>query len=321
MGFLDTLQLRPVPGLSMPGCEIQGLALGQGQPALEIVFAKSPSQPLVVSIRSAWKDRQGGRATPVLLVVTYGTWAAICGPSGDSPPVLIGVEAGQVERLCATALAEPDRHAALRFLHPALEAIDSPMAGLRNEGLLSSHELEVWLKDRTDLTRVRSVSEQVSAKRGEQLVMSLGFEIAPLPGPASVLLSGAQKLALAVFLDRGESVEATNQRFSNRSPVSYALTLADQENLPYVIIANGPAIRIYPTDIGVGVGRRGRTETFLELHLDLLGEDRMSLLWYLFSAEALITGGTFEQLLGESKRFSVSLGERLRDRVYQRAIP
>ena len=73
--------------------------------------------------------------------------------------------------------------------------------------------------------------------------------------------------------------------------------------------------------VGVGVGRRGRTETFLELHLDLLKEDHIPLLWYLFSADALGADGTFEKLLSESKDYATSLGERLRERVYQDAIP
>jgi hypothetical protein len=167
----------------------------------------------------------------VLLVTVYGNRAAVCGPSGDNPPVLTNVELGQAERLCITALEEPDRHSALRFLRPALEAIDSPMAGLRNEGLLSTHEIGVWLRERKDLAEAGAKSQQAIAKRGLQLVMSLGFETSPLPGPASILVSQSKKLALAVFLDRNESPDGASERFSNLSPVTYALTKADQENL------------------------------------------------------------------------------------------
>jgi len=195
------------------------------------------------------------------------------------------------------------------------------MAGVRNEGLLSTHEIGVWLRERRDIAEAKAKSETALTKTGQQLVMSLGFELAPLPGVASVLVSQSQKLALAVFLDRGESPDTASQRFSNFSPVTYALTKADQENLPYVIIANGPALRIYPTNPGVGVGRRGRTETFLELHLNLLREDHIPLLWYLFSAEALGADGTFEKLLSASRDYATSLGERLRERVYKDAIP
>ena len=151
MAFLSDIQLRPLATGGIPGCETLGLALGQGQSPLEVVVLRSAAQPPVTAMRTAWKDRHGGRPAPVLLVAVYGNRAALCGPSGDSPPVLTNVELGQAERLCLTALEEPDRHSALRFLRPALEAIDSPMAGLRNEGLLSTHEIGVWLKDRSDL--------------------------------------------------------------------------------------------------------------------------------------------------------------------------
>ena len=131
MAFLSDIQLRPLATGGIPGCETLGLALGQGQSPLEVVVLRSAAQPPVTAMRTAWKDRHGGRPAPVLLVTVYGNRAAVCGPSGDNPPVLTNVELGQAERLCITALEEPDRHSALRFLRPALEAIDSPMAGLR----------------------------------------------------------------------------------------------------------------------------------------------------------------------------------------------
>ncbi|MBM39481.1 MAG: hypothetical protein CL765_04070, partial [Chloroflexi bacterium] len=321
MNFLSGVQLRPSTTGKITGCETIGLALGKGQSPLEVLLLKSNVAPSVTSMRSAWKERQGGRSAPVLLVAISDTHAAICGPSGDSPPVLTNVEPGQAERLCITALEEPDRHSALRFLRPALEAIDSPMAGVRNEGLLSTHEIGMWLEDRSDIAKITTKSQEAISKRGQQLVTSLGFETSALPGPASILVSKSKKLALAVFLDRNESPDGTNERFSNLSPVTYALTKADQENLRYVIITNGPAIRIYPTDPGIGVGRRGRTETFLELHLDLIREDHIPLLWYLFSADALDADGSFERLIDDSIRYATSLGERLRERVYQDAIP
>jgi len=137
----------------MPGSKTLGFALGQGQAPLEVgVIMECATQPAVTAMRTAWKDRHGGRPAPVLLVAIYGNRAAICGPSGDNPPVLTNVELSQAERLCITALGEPDRHSALRFLRPALEAIDSPMAGVRNEGLLSTHDFEMTMETLVDLS-------------------------------------------------------------------------------------------------------------------------------------------------------------------------
>ena len=232
MIFLEDIQLRPINSEKLSGAM---LALGQGSAPLEVVVMEYAAQPSITSMRTNWRERHAGRPAPVLLVAIYGNHAAICGPSGDNPPVLMNIELSQAERLCTTALEEPDRHSALRMLRPALESIDSPMAGVRNEGLLSSHEIGVWLRNRTDIAEANSKSKAALTKTGQQLVMSLGFEVSPLPGPTFTLVSQSQKLALAVFLDRTDSPDITNQRFSNFSPVTYALTKADQENLPYVI--------------------------------------------------------------------------------------
>ena len=99
MDFLSNVQLRPLATGGIPGCETLGLALGQGQAALEVVVLKSATQPLVTALRTAWKDRHDGRPAPVLLVVVYGNHVAMCGPTGDNPPVLNNVEQGQAERL------------------------------------------------------------------------------------------------------------------------------------------------------------------------------------------------------------------------------
>mgnify|MGYP001242276529 CR=1 FL=1 len=321
--FLADKNFIPVPDSGIPNTETIGLTLGNGLPALEIIVITSKTPPSATALRNAWKERQGGRPAPVLLVVVYEDKASVCGPSGDNPPVISNINSSQLERVCSTALEEPERHSAMRFLRPALEALESPMAGLRNEGLLASNELAVWLRERKDLNDARSRSHQILASRdtSHNLMSALGFEVQQLPGPAAILISESRNLALAIFLDRNESPDTANQRFDSRSPITYALTEADQKNLPYIIVSHGPALRIYPTNPGTGVGRRGRTETFLELHLDTISEDHLPLLWYLFSSEALGDNGTFKQLLERSKRFATSLGERLRERVYQQVVP
>ena len=53
----------------------------------------------------------------------------------------LDLDPGQVQRLCLTALAEPDRHAAARFPKTVVPEVESPLPGLRNEGLFATHEL------------------------------------------------------------------------------------------------------------------------------------------------------------------------------------
>jgi hypothetical protein len=158
--------------------------------------------------------------------------------------------------------------------------------------------------------------------RGHELVKTLGFEIHPHPGPISVLVSKDTKVAVAVFLERSEPIDIASGRFSDQSPISYALAAADRENLDYVLISSGPVLRLYPTRTGVGVGRRGRTETFIEAHLDLIPSDKAAYLWLLFSAEALApTDGSFQDILNRSADYAADLGKRLRERIYRDVIP
>jgi hypothetical protein len=141
------------------------------------------------------------------------------------------------------------------------------------------------------------------------------------PGAAYVLRAADSRVAVAVLLERDEVPEIGSSRFSNLSPISYALARADAENLDYVVMLTGPAIRLYPVRVGVGTGRRGRSETYAEIRLDLLPEDQASYLWLIFSAAALRKNGTVQQILETSARYAADLGSRLRDRIYDEVVP
>ena len=112
--FLADLELRPLTLADAGPLEPLGLMIGPGSGGLEVAVARSERKPAQDVMRSAWKGRQGGRATPVLLVVLHGDRAALCGPAGESPPVFPDLDVGQVERICRTALAEPNRHTATK---------------------------------------------------------------------------------------------------------------------------------------------------------------------------------------------------------------
>jgi len=80
-------------------------------------------------------------------------------------------------------------------------------------------------------------------------------------------------------------------------------------------------LRIYPTESGVGTGRRGRTETFVQLDLDLLRDDQAGYLWLVFSADALLPGGAFADILARSEDYAADLGTRLRRRIHEEVVP
>lgn len=322
MIFLSEHDLRPLELGDARAFRPIGLALGKGAQPVEVAVIEASHRPSLSDLRTLWRERHRGRATPLLVVVLYDERAAICGPAGDQPPAYTDLERDLVERICRAALEEPDRHAALRRLYSVIRNVEAPLAGLQNEGLFATHVLEHVVRRRSDWPDANSRATALLNERGESFLRALGFSVEPLTaGPGSILRAAGTRTALAIFLDRNESPETPSRRFSDHSPITWALNVADQEQLRYVIVCNDAQVRLYLTELGRGVGQRPRTETYVKIDLDLIKPTEAGYLWLLFSASALSAGGSVEEILEQSRRFAAELGERLRERVYQDAIP
>ena len=268
--FLSDLPPRRWSPPARYGLSSARLFLGRGALGLEVAVARSGRAPKRSDVLECWKTRKGGRAAPVLLVVLHPDGAALCGPSGQTPPVYPDVDPGQVERLCRETLAQPDRHAALRFLSQALPSLETALPGLNNEGLLALHELQHGVPERTDWTAARRKAARVLGARDRDLLSALGFRIERLDNLTSLLRRADRRTALAVLLRDTESPEAGTDRFNGLSPISYGLKKADDEDLPWVVLVQGDRLRLYATAVETGVGRRGRTETYVECQPALL---------------------------------------------------
>ena len=320
-GFLVGLAPRPWSPLAKHGFGAVGLFVGAGANAIEVAVARASAPPRRMTLLETWKDRRGGRAAPVLLVVLHPDGAALCGASGEEPPVHTGMDAASVERVCREALRQPDRHAALRFLSQALPSLETALPGIANEGLLALHELRHGVPKRGDWAAAKRKAADALGKRDRDLLTALGFRIERIDNLTYRLRDGDRSAALAVMLREDESPEAGNDRFNSLSPISYALKKADDENLPWAVLTQGSRLRLYAADVDAGVGRRGRTETYIECQPPLLAEKQLPYLWLLYSAEALAPGGSLDQILEDSQRFSGGLAERLRERIYDRVVP
>jgi hypothetical protein len=319
--FLDDLISRPVQDRS--GWRGVGLFVGEGQLALEVVVYESQAKPAAGAMQEAWRERRGGRSAPVLAIVLHGDEATIAGPSGEDLPVHTGINTSTAERLCRAALEQPDRHAALLFLAQAMPSLQTAAPGLRNEGLFALHELTNDVPRRPEWAEHVDRSRGILAARpaGMDLLRRLGFTVERLDNMTQLLKGADRRLALAVLLEQTDTPEAGSPRFGNLSPVSYALSKADSESLDWVVVVQGDRLRLYPTQTGVGVGRRGRTETYVELQTSVLPEERLGYLTLLFSADALQPEGSVAALLEDSRRFAAELAQNLRDRIYDRVMP
>ena len=292
---------------------------------LEVALVRASGKPRPADLREGWAKRRGGRASPVLLVAFYptaeGHRASLCGPAGDQPVVHHDIEVSQVERLADVALSEPSHHAATRFLLAAMPELDSPFPGLRNVGLLATQELKAGVPERKDWHEASQKALPLLGRRGRQLVEGLGFHIQVLATNASMLTVGGRNQAVAVFCDDDEPFEAPTSRFDHMSPVSRALALADQHSVDWVILTRSSEIRLYAARPDTGVGRKGRTETYVELNLSLVPSDLAGYLHLLFSAEALAEKGMLVEILDRSQDFVAELAVRLRERVYHQTVP
>ncbi len=199
MAFLDDHDLRPLELGDARAFRPVGLALGKGAQPVEVAVIEASHRPSLSDLRTLWKARLKGRATPLLMVALYDGHAAICGPAGDQPPAFADLDPELVERICRAALEEPDRHAALRRLHSVIPNVEAPLAGLRNEGLFATHELEHDVRRRADWPEANSRATPVLRERGEALLRALGFSVEPLTaGPGSILRAAGTRTVLVV---------------------------------------------------------------------------------------------------------------------------
>ena len=261
----------------------------------------------------------------MLLLAFYphgeGDRVSLCGPVGEQPVVHHNIELSQAERLVDVALNEPSHHAATRFLLTALPELDSPFPGLRNVGLLATQELRAGVRRRSDWAAATRKSNHLLGLRGRNLVEKLGFSVTALATNASMLTINGKKHAIAVFCDDSEQFDTPTRRFDKTSPISQALALADRENVDWIILTRSSEIRLYSARLDAGVGRKGRSETFVELNLSLVPAELAGYLHLLFSADALAKGGSLSEIIEHSEVFASELAVRLRERVYHEAVP
>ncbi len=337
MGWADDFLVDREPAPWSPherprpeGLVVREMFAQAGANGLEVVLADATTTLSATRIRAAWKVWRNRRATPVLLIAgSGGSTVTMCGPVGDKPGVRSDVSVALAERISEAALDEPDHHGATRSLLAVLSQLDRPfpwmrsdLLGLNNVGLLATHELHTSVQQRPDWNDSVRRAQPLLNRRGQQLLKGLGFGVETLDVGTSVLTVSGRRSAVAVFCRDDEPFDSPVRRFDGISPVSRALAVADRHKIDWVILTRASQIRLHAARADTGVGRRGRTETFVELDLAVMAPEQAGYLPLLFSDEALTPGtGTLEKILEQSQRFAADLAHRLRERVYHRTVP
>ena len=299
---------------------------------LQICMLDAGSVLSDAKIKELWSDKHGGRPSPLLLVIHVSGSVSVAGPVIHSGELRFthGLEPAQAGRILKLAKDCPDRHSAIRLLESALVTVKSDTPGLENSGLFADHVLRQVMdasKDNPYRKEVASACDKAKAlldKSGRDLIKGLGYATKQNDARTEILLDADQKeMALAVLLHEGERPDSPSPGFRDQAPITHAITQAERKNLKWVItISPDKSIRLYPAVLNVGVGRRGPCETYVQLHTGLLKDHDVGLLWMLFSAEALHQDkGAVQRLLADSGRFSGSLAEALRERIYVEVMP
>ena len=322
---------------------------------LEVAVVESAKASRKSELEEIWRKRKGGRASPVL-VVAVPAGAVVKPPANAVQPAdtttapastasqtprsaatdqftLCGLEkqtstiyqtlpSEQVQILLANALAAPDHHSATNYLTSKLQQLQD-IPGLRNQGLLATHELQHGVPQRPDWDTATQKALEILQERDDELITSLGFSIEPHDELINILTAGNRRTAVAVSLRRGEPFDLRSSQHSlfEKSPVATAAQVAEHHNLNWMILTRGPEIRLYSSKAEVGVGSGTREEKYLELDLELLPQDRAGYLHLLFSADALSEDGSLHETVSNSSQFATELAARLRDRVYDKTVP
>jgi hypothetical protein len=309
---------------SPKGFDLQSIFLGQntdGLGACEVATLTSGQTPTRETLRDLHKKRKAGRNVTCLVIAAQsGDRTYIFGP--DDQTQIVSLPSEQARRVLQAALDEPSsRDAYTRFVTNWRALESTGIAGFTNNGLFASYHIRVNVVQRQDWPDQCSRSESVRDKRHLELIKSLGFTAETTVGNALVLsATGQSPRAVAVLLDDSEHFDSKSAKYQ-LSPVAWGLNVASKQDVPWLVVLRKDQIRLYPGKDGVGVGNKGQVETFFEMNLTEIDDAHVGLLNLIFSADALAAGGTADQLLSESQRYAVALGERLRERIYVHVVP
>lgn len=319
--MLEGYEIR---GISLPPCSgitPKGFYYGKGSSALEVVICESNRQPTKHALNHLWDEWHKGRPAPVLFLISYDDKTALYGPTNQNRDLYLDILPQLAEQICKAALEAPNYHEAIRFLvRDALPSLVSKFSGIRNEYLFAWHELEHGVPKRPDWHEACKKAASVLHHRGLDLIKALDFTLKEAPERGHFLYAKNKKIAYAMLLTLDEYIDQPSD-YLPFSPITHALRVAEEEGIKYVIMLKGPQVRLYVTDENVGVGRRGRTETYIQFHLDLISPEHAGFLWLLLSADSLEPDGTLMKIYKDSTDFASDLSSRLRERVYNDVIP
>jgi hypothetical protein len=300
---------------------IKGLEVhfGQGAQPIQVAVAQSDLGVTRAQLKTLFTERKG-RLNTLIIVVIHGDQASFFGPDADTE--VMKQKISTAEAILNSILDQPNEVLAYQRATSIWRSKQTTdLVGFTNNGLFASHYIRSSVNHHPEWKSAQEVSQRIQNLRDQELIAGLGFEITSRPSNTFVLSAkGQAHRAVAILLDQSESFESKSTRLQ-ASPVEWSLAIAAEQGAPWVIAIKDSQLRLYPAKDGVGVGQKSQAETYFEIDLLTIDEDKTGLLHLIFSAEALAEGGTADELLANSRKFASELGVRLRERVYESVVP
>jgi hypothetical protein len=266
-------------------------------------------------LRAAWKRREGGGATPLVLFADDPDservgFVRVLGPQREGP--LRRVRADSLLELVRRTLSM-ERVRAVRLIAEELDRLDvERVAGLRVRGLGTEHLYGKRLPSSPKRWReLETLVEGVSRAGWRELLSDLGYTIEQLR-PAGYLAKFGGRPAIVIYPRANAWLFA---RFDDegRLPEGALVEKARALGAPYGILAAGSRLRL----LAAGVEQAGAATSYLELDAAVLEPDLQPLLGLL--SPRYLVEGEFATVLTDARDYGQALRQRL-DRVLRQDV-
>jgi hypothetical protein len=258
-------------------------------------------------LRTAWKRREGGGATPLVLFAEdpdagRAGFVRVLGPQREG--ALRRVRADSLRDLVRRTLSM-ERVRAVRLIAEELDRLDvERVAGLRVRGLGTEHLYGKRLpSSRKRWHELETLVDGVSRSGWRELLSDLGYTIEQLK-PAGYLAKFENRPAIVIH-PRANAWLFARLDEQGKLPEGALVEQARRLGAPYGILAAGPRLRL----LAAGVEQAGAATSYLELDAATLEPELQPLLGLL--APRYLVEGEFASVLTEARDYGQALRLRL----------
>lgn len=264
-------------------------------------------------LRAIWKRRQGGGATPLMLVASSenGGSLKVLGPAKDGPLRTVKAEslAELVRRTEAMGELESQR-----FVAAEIDRLDSErIAGVVVRGLGTEHLLSTRLPRSARWTGLAAKAPTEGKSEWRDLLRDLGYELDRLPERGWLARYGGK--AVLVVHPKKSASEFARLDDTAHLPEGALLADCDRHRAPFGLMVAGTRLRLLRATGEEG----GQATRFLELDAALIETEQRPLLGLL--SPAYLADGEFASLMSEARDHGADLRLRLDRSLRQQVLP